>query len=115
MRHGPLSLLTNWCPETLRGYNPNNTKQRTLEQQSHTKIVGTADEEASPLPIEWMQDEPSESEDFILVESRKKMREKRKKVKISPVGNTSGSKQEIPAKPKGRGRKPAKPNIIKTH
>jgi hypothetical protein len=42
----------------------------------------------TPLQLEWLQEESSEPEDFILVESRKRRRERRKNIKFSPAINS---------------------------
>ena len=43
------------------------TKQKENNQNSQTKIVGTSDSVHSPLPTKWIQEETSDTEDFILV------------------------------------------------
>jgi hypothetical protein len=57
-------------------------KQKEVNVNSQTKTVGNCE---SPLPIEWLQDENSDTEDFIRVLSKKKAREQKKKVKFSPT------------------------------
>jgi len=62
-------------------------KQRDGGQTSQTSqadSAGIVDSSGHPLPIEWLHEEDSDSEDFILVLSKKKEREKRKSLKISP-------------------------------
>jgi hypothetical protein len=59
------------------------TKEQDNNLKTQTKTVGESDATKSPLPIEWVQDETPDTEDFILVLSKKKAREK-KEVKISP-------------------------------
>lgn len=56
------------------------------------------------LELEWLHDETSETEDFILVESRKNKRERRKSLKIFAVTNAKMQDHENPACPKKRGR-----------
>ena len=58
------------------------------------------------LALEWIQEESSEADDFILVEFRKKKRENRKNVKISPSFKGKRLAQESPGLSKPRGRKP---------
>lgn len=48
--------------------------------------------QSSSLSLEWNQDEPSESGDFILVESKAK--EKREKEKSSVSPSSQGGKQD---------------------
>lgn len=57
-------------------------KQKEVNVNSQTEIVGNCE---SPLPIEWLQDENSDTEDSILVLLKKKAREQKKKVKFSPT------------------------------
>lgn len=59
--------------------------------------------------VEWLHEETSETDDFILVESRKKERENRKKLKVSPCSKGLWQDQENPGLPKIRGRKPKAP------
>jgi hypothetical protein len=49
-------------------------------------------------------DEFSKPEDFIIVESRKKRREKKKNIKISPVNKSRGLNPKKCDPPKRRGR-----------
>ena len=58
------------------------------------------------LALEWIQEESSEADDFILVEFRKKKRENRKNVKISPSFKGKRLAQESRGLSKPRGRKP---------
>jgi hypothetical protein len=53
-----------------------------------------------------LQEESSEPEDFILVESRKKRRENRKSLKISLLKQGNRQDQEDPGLLKRKGRKP---------
>jgi hypothetical protein len=52
------------------------------------------------------QDELSDTDDFILVESRKKRRERRKSIQVASVGKGKKQDQENPGLQKVRGRKP---------
>lgn len=54
-------------------------KNKETTQNPQTETVGDNGDNEDALPIEWLRDETSEAEDLILVESRKKIREKRKK------------------------------------
>ena len=56
------------------------------------------------LALEWMQDESSDTDDFTLVESRRKRRENRKKVLIFPTSKGRKPDQENPGLHKPRGR-----------
>jgi len=56
-------------------------KQIVKNQKPQADLVEGGIEEDAPLAIEWINEESSESEDFILVESRRKKREKRKEKK----------------------------------
>ncbi|XP_066354675.1 uncharacterized protein [Miscanthus floridulus] len=76
-------------------------KQLDQKQKSQTDTVETEQKEGST-----MQEESSEPEDFILVESRKKRRENRKNLKISPLKQGRRQDQEDPGLTKKRGRKP---------
>jgi hypothetical protein len=42
-------------------------KQKEINQVSQTKTVGNDKHNRSPLPIEWLQEEKSDNEEFILV------------------------------------------------
>lgn len=46
------------------------------------------------IALEWIQEESSESDDFILVESRKKKREKRRGIVTSPISKGMIQDQE---------------------
>jgi hypothetical protein len=54
-------------------------KQTVKNQKPQTDVVEGGLEEDVPLAIEWINEESSESEDFILVESRRKKKRKEKK------------------------------------
>lgn len=66
-----------------------------------------------PLQLEWLHEKSSDVEDFILVESRKKRRENKKSVKISPPKAMKSKDQEQPGMLKKRGR-PRKADILKS-
>lgn len=53
-------------------------KQCGQNETSKSEIVETQPSADVPLQLEWLHDESSDIEDFILVESRKKRREKKK-------------------------------------
>ena len=69
-------------------------------------------EESDVLAIEWHQDESSETEDFILVESRKK-RERRRSIMLSSMTKDKKSIQENPGARIKKGRKPDKATFLK--
>jgi hypothetical protein len=48
-------------------------KQKQNNQDSQTHLVESAEGDNTILLVEWVQEESSEAEDFILVESRKKI------------------------------------------
>lgn len=56
------------------------------------------------LTIEWGQQEFSESEDFILVESRKKKKTYKKHMRISPVGKKRQLQENLGLENNGGGR-----------
>lgn len=85
--------------------------EKVIDSQTETFEVCQA--EKATLALEWMQEESSETNDFILVESRKKRRENRKNVKISLTFKGKKQDQENPGLFKARGRKP-KANSSKT-
>ena len=62
-------------------------------QSSQADSAGIVESSDHPLPIEWLHEEDSDSEDFILVSSKKKEKEKRKSLKISP--NITKKKQAL--------------------
>lgn len=62
-------------------------KQKNVDQIPQTETVGGNEPIGSPLQIEWLQEEQSDTDDFILVLSKKKAREKRKNLNISPSLN----------------------------
>jgi hypothetical protein len=79
---------------------------KQCDQSEKNRIV---DNEGEPshdnlLQLEWLHDESSDIEDFILVESRKKKREKRKNVRFSPSIHVKGKDQENLGQPKKRGQ-----------
>jgi len=80
------------------------SKQCKLKKSSQTESVENESNNVAPLELEWLQDENSEIEDFILVESRKKKRDKRKNLKISPLRRDQQQDQEVPTCKKKRGR-----------
>lgn len=53
-------------------------KQSVTSDIPQTESVEVSNPVNSILALEWMQEESSETDDFILVESRKKEREKKK-------------------------------------
>lgn len=61
-------------------YQTHNTKPMGPQ----TELVEAAHGNNENLAIDWLNDESSEADDFILVESREKKRENRKSLKISP-------------------------------
>lgn len=71
------------------------------------------DQDGSPLQIEWLQGEQFDADDFILVLSKKKARENKKKMKISPSLNKKKLTQESPGLLTGRGRKNSNPPVPK--
>lgn len=70
-------------------------KQSVTSDIPQTESVEVSNPVNSILALEWMQEESSETDDFILVESRKK-REKRKSIVISPIGKGKAQDQENP-------------------
>jgi hypothetical protein len=68
-------------------------------------------DEGHVYELDWLHEESSEREDFILVESRKKRRENRKKIKISPLKQVVNQDQEVPGLIKKKGRKPCNASI----
>jgi hypothetical protein len=81
-------------------------KQTVQKQKSQTDTVETEQKEGTHTKLDWLQEESSEPEDFILVESRKKRRENRKSLKISPLKQGNRQDQEDPGLLKRKGRKP---------
>lgn len=80
-------------------------KQKGSTVDSQAETDENAHPNDSPLPIEWLQEEKSDTEDFILVLSKKKARERKKNLKISPTLKKKGQSQESPGLHKGRYRK----------
>jgi hypothetical protein len=81
-------------------------KQNMTCQDPPTETVGGPDTVQSPLCIEWLQEENSDNEDFILVLSKKKKaREKKRNLKISPSLQKMKQIQEAPGLQSGKGRK----------
>jgi hypothetical protein len=80
------------------------SKQCELKKFSQIESVENESNNVVSLELEWLQDENSEIEDFILVESRKKKRDKRKNLKISPLRRDQQQDQEVPACKKKRER-----------
>jgi hypothetical protein len=78
-------------------------KQCGQNETSKSEIVETQPSADVPLRLEWLHDESSDIEDFILVESRKKKERKEKSVRFSPSNNAKGKVQENPGLPKKRG------------
>jgi hypothetical protein len=60
-------------------------KQVVMNQKPQTESVEECQENNENLAIEWLNEESSKTEDFILVESRKKRRERTKSVMFSPT------------------------------
>lgn len=75
-------------------------------KQNEMKVVTLINSEVEPdnndniLCLEWTHDDMSDLDDFTLVESRKKKREKRKSILISPNGEMGRQVQEISDLPK---------------
>jgi hypothetical protein len=70
-------------------------------------------ENEAHLAIEWINEESSESEDFILVESRRKKRERRKSLMLANSQNSRRIIQESPGDLKKKRGKPSKVNVPK--
>lgn len=79
-------------------------KQKVIASDPQTETVGASDSTSSPLPIEWIQEESSDTEDFILVLSKKKAREQ-KKSKILSAMSKGKQIQENPDLKTGSGKK----------
>jgi hypothetical protein len=60
-------------------------KQSVTSDIPQTESVEVSNPVNSILALEWMQEESSETDDFILVESRKKKRERKEKVLSFPL------------------------------
>jgi hypothetical protein len=74
----------------------NDLYMKQLEKNDTHYIVSVenATDLAEAPALTWLHDESSEAEDFILVESRKKRRQKNKSVKISPGNGKKRQDQE---------------------
>jgi hypothetical protein len=84
-----------------------NLFNKQQKNNSNVQIMEINNEAANAdnLQLEWLQEETSEPDEFTIVLSRKKRREAKKALRISPI-NTKGKKaQEDPSLPKRRGRK----------
>jgi hypothetical protein len=81
-------------------------KQINKASDPQTESVEDMQANKASLVLEWIQEESSETDEFILVESRKKKKENRKNVKISPSFKGKKLVQENHGLPKSRGRKP---------
>jgi hypothetical protein len=57
------------------------------------------------LQLEWLQEETSEPNDFIVVQSKKRKKESRRNLKISPNNRRGRKVQEDPRLPNNKGRK----------
>lgn len=79
-----------------------------------TESVEDVQSENEPLDLMCRHDESSESDDFIVAESRRRKRESKKGVKISPFSKGMRQDQKNPGLPKPRGRKPSKAATSKT-
>lgn len=84
-----------------------------LYQKQNEQKLGPQTESVEVIPegnnipkLEWLHEESFESEDFILVESRKKRRKNKRFVKISPNKRGRNQDQEILGLRSNRGRKP---------
>lgn len=87
-------------------------KENETKQTSQTESVESSPKQDELLQLEWLHEETSETEDFILVESRKKRRQNKKNIKISPLNKKKQQDQENPGLPRKRGRPPkSKPPI----
>jgi hypothetical protein len=88
---------------------------KQCEQSEKNRIVANESEPSHDnlLQLEWLHDESYDVEDLILVESRKKKREKRKNVRFSPSIHVKGKDQENLGQPKKRGR-PCKADVLKS-
>lgn len=87
----------------------NDLYEKQIEQKvgPQTESVEVTQGDSNIPELEWLQEESSEPEDFILVESRKKKRENKRSVKISPNKTGRNKDQEIFGMRGNRGRKPS--------
>ena len=82
-------------------------KQIEQKKKSQTDSVEIEKKDEGQIhELDWLHEESSETENFILVESRKKRRKNRKKLKISPLKQVIDQDQEVPGLIKKKGRKP---------
>ena len=79
---------------------------------SQPELIENVSNNVDPLELDLLNDENSDIEDLILVESRKKRRDKRKSLKISPIRKGQVQNQEVPVCKKKRGR-PCKATLLK--
>lgn len=82
----------------------NNLSNKRIPQ---TESVEGNIEEEKVSELIWLDDDSSESEDFILVESRKKRRRNKNSIKISPGIEKKKNVQEELGMMKKRGRRPS--------
>ena len=83
-------------------------KQMLKNQKPQTKSVKGTQEDNVPLAIEWIHEESSESEDFIVGESGKKKRESRKSLMLPTSQNSKKITHENPGDLKKRRGKSSK-------
>jgi hypothetical protein len=78
-------------------------KENEIKQNSQTESVENPQKNDDQLHLEWLQEETSMTEYFILVESRKKRRGNKKNIKISPMNKNKLQDQENSSLPKKEG------------
>jgi uncharacterized protein YdgA (DUF945 family) len=89
--------------ETVR-FNLFNKQQRAKTNVQIEEITVECDESKNHQ-LEWLQEETSELEGFTLVQSRRKRREAKKRLKFSPVNKKDKKAQEDPSLPMKKGKK----------
>jgi len=83
-------------------------KQCENNKTYQTETVEIVGNNSNLLKLEWLNEESSEPEDFLLVESRKRRRENKKIRRYSPLVRNKKLDQEDPGQPKKR--RPCKAN-----
>lgn len=80
-------------------------KQQNINRKAYVEEISDAGNESEPLQLEWLHEDSSEPEEFILAQSKQKKNRGRKSTQISSIKKRGTKAQEDPGMPKKRGRK----------
>lgn len=80
-------------------------KQQKNSSNVHVEEIVEERDDNESLQLEWMHEETSETEEFTLLQSRKKKKGSRKTKKLTPLKVKGKQAQEDPSLPKKKGKR----------